>query len=99
MDDVVGGRINFGVGGKLCELAIELLFPLLHGFGEEGFIEGGIGVGVTHSLKLLGNCLPSQCMSKMEGGLVGIQFNDTLFVSYKINLSLKNVYGFVNHSM
>ena len=47
VDDVVGGCINFNVGivvdvgGKLCKLAIELLFPLLHGFGEEGFDEGG----------------------------------------------------------
>ena len=61
VDDVVRGRIKFGVGivvdvgGELYEHAIELHFPLLHGFGEEGFGEGKIGVNVTYGLKLLGN--------------------------------------------
>ena len=47
VDDVVGGRINFGIGividivGELCELAIEVLFPLAHGFGKKGFDEDG----------------------------------------------------------
>ena len=63
VDDVVGGRINFGVGividvgGELYELAIKLLFPFLHRFGKEGFGEGRIGVDVTCGLKLLGNPL------------------------------------------
>ena len=102
VDDVGGGCINIGagivvdVGDELCELAIELVFPLPHGFGEEGFDEGGIGVGVTHSLKLLGSCLPSQCVSEMEGNLVGVGSVDTSFVGYKVNSSPKNVYGFVN---
>lgn len=44
---VVGSSINFGVGimvdirGELYELAIKLLFPLPHGFNEEGYGEGG----------------------------------------------------------
>ena len=46
VDDVVSGCINFNVGimvdlgGELWKLAIELLFPLQHGFGVEGFGEG-----------------------------------------------------------
>jgi hypothetical protein len=64
VDDVVGSCINFGVGimvdidGELYELAIKLLFPLSHGFNEEGYGEGGIGVGITHNLKLLDNLPP-----------------------------------------
>ena len=97
VDDVVGGHINFGVGividivGELCELGMELLFPLSRGFGEEGFGEDKIGVGVTHGLKLLGNCLLSHCVSKTEGGLVGVQFIDTSFVGNKVNSFLENV--------
>ena len=78
VDGVVSGCINFGVdivvdvNGELCEFAIELLFPLLHGFGEEGFNEVGISVGIAQGLKLLGNCLPSRWMSETEGILVGV---------------------------
>ena len=96
VDDVVDGCVNIGVGigvdigSELCELAIELLFPLLHKFGEEGFGEGGIGVGVTHGLQLLGNCLVSRCASEVQGGLVGVQFVN------KANSSPQHIYGFVN---
>lgn len=44
---VVSSCINFGVEitvdirGELYELAIKLLFPLPHGFNEEGYGEGG----------------------------------------------------------
>jgi hypothetical protein len=77
-DGVVSGYINFGVDimvdvhDELCEFAIELLFPLLHGFGEEGFNEVGISVGVAHGLKLLGNRLLSWWASETEGILVGV---------------------------
>ena len=93
VDDVVSGRINFGVGimvdigGELCKLAIELLFPLSHGFGEEGYGERGIDVGVPHGLKLLGNRLPSQCASKTNGDIVGVRSVNASFVVYNVNLS------------
>ena len=102
MVDVVSGCIDFGVGivvdvdGELYELVIELLFPLLHGLGEEGFSEVGIGVGVAHGLKLLGNRLPSWWASETEGILVGVQFVNVSIVRFKGDWSPKNVYGFVN---
>jgi hypothetical protein len=71
VDDVVGGHFNFGVGGELCEFANELLFPLPHGFGEKGFGEGKINVGITHGLKVLGIAFQVSTRAKMEAILLG----------------------------
>lgn len=91
VDDVIGCRINFDVGivvhvgGELCKFAIELLFPLPHGFGEKGFGEGMIGVDVTMASSCWGNRLLSWCVSKMEGSFVGIRFVNTSDVWYIVN--------------
>lgn len=64
----VGCRVHFGVGvvvdgvGKLCEFAVYLLLPLLHGFGEVLFREGGVGVGIAHCFKLLHDGLSCRCL-------------------------------------
>ena len=48
VDDVVGSHINFRVGimvdvdGELYELAIKLLFPLLHGLMKRVSVRGGL---------------------------------------------------------
>ena len=59
-------------------------------------VKGGIGVGITHSLKLLGNRLLSRCVSETEGSLVGVRSVDIFFVGHKVKSSPKNVYGFVD---
>lgn len=99
VDDVVGGRINFGIGividitGELCELAIEVLLPPTHGFGKKGFNKDGLvfALPMASSCWVVASRAGAPRASALEGGFIGVQFIDTSYVGYKVNLSSENV--------
>lgn len=85
--------------GELRKLAIEPIFPFLHGFREELLHEDMVSFGIAHGLDLLGNHLSSRCLSEAKSSLVGtIGSIDVAFVWDKVYTPPEDVHMFMNPS-